>query len=159
MIQFFLDSFRWIVRNELVCVGLLLAITLGTWGFISIAQEVLEGDIHETDQKILMSMRTAGDPTDPLGPSWFEEMARDITALGSVAVLMIFTMTMAAYLYFAKQHWIALFVVSAVLSGALVSTLMKSGFDRPVRISFRTELASIRRVSQAGTQRCRLWCI
>ena len=129
--QLVLNTYRWIVRNELATVGLLFVIALGTWGFMSIADEVIEGDSHEIDERILLSMRTAGDPTDPIGPSWFEEMARDVTALGSVAALMIFTATMAGYLYFAKQPWIALFVLVAVLSGTAVSTVMKSGFDRP----------------------------
>ena len=128
---FLLNTYRWIVRNELVTVGLLLVIALGTWGFVSIAVEVFEGDSHEFDQQILLRMRTTGDPADPIGPSWFEEMARDVTALGSVVALMIFTATMTGYLYFARQPWIALFVMLAVLSGTAVSTVMKSGFDRP----------------------------
>lgn len=129
--QFILDIWRWIARNDRVTVALLLVMAIGTWGFVSIADEILEGEGHTLDQKILLSMRTAGDPANPIGPSWFEEMARDVTALGSVTALTIFTATMAAYLYFAKQHWIAVFVVMAVLSGALISTVMKSGFDRP----------------------------
>lgn len=129
--QFLLKSYRWIVRHELVTVGLLLVIAFCTWGFVSIADEVFEGDSHEFDQQILLWMRTTGDPTDPIGPSWFEEMARDVTALGSVVSLMIFTATMSGYLYFSRQPWIALFVVLAALSGTAVSTVMKSGFDRP----------------------------
>ncbi len=38
---------------------------------------------------------------------------------------------MAGYLYLKKQAWVALFVVLAIVSGTAVSTLMKSGFDRP----------------------------
>lgn len=126
-----LKTYRWIIRHELGTVGLLLVVALGVWGFISIADEVLEGDSRRIDEQILMSMRTAGDPADPIGPSWLEEAARDITALGSVAALTIFTVAMAGYMYFAKQPWIALFVVIAVLGGTAVSSVMKSGFNRP----------------------------
>ncbi|PAY16109.1 hypothetical protein CKO51_28305 [Rhodopirellula sp. SM50] len=35
------------------------------------------------------------------------------------------------YLYSKKQPWVALFVVLAIVSGTAVSTLMKSGFNRP----------------------------
>ena len=123
--------YRWVIKNELVTVGLLFVIATGTWGFVSIADEVLEGDSRDIDERILLSMRTAGDPANPIGPSWFEEAARDVTALGSVAALMIFSVAMAGYMYFAKQPWIALFVVVAVLSGTAVSSVMKSGFNRP----------------------------
>ena len=99
--------YRWVIKNELVTVGLLFVIATGTWGFVSIADEVLEGDSRDIDERILLSMRTAGDPANPIGPSWFEEAARDVTALGSVAALMIFSVAMAGYMYFAKQPWIA----------------------------------------------------
>ncbi|QDS95728.1 phosphatidylglycerophosphatase B [Roseimaritima multifibrata] len=123
--------YRWIVAHERITLFLLLVIALGAAGFASLADEVLEGDSHDWDQRILLGMRSPGNPSDPLGPSWFEESARDITALGSVAVLTIFTATMAAYLYVKKQPWIALFVVAAILSGTAVSGAMKSGFNRP----------------------------
>jgi len=125
------EIYRWIIRNELVTVALLLVVGVGIWGFASIADEVMEGDSHYWDQKILLSMRVAGEPSDPIGPSWFEEGGRDVTAMGSVAVLLIFTATMTGYLYFKKQPWVAVFVVASILSGTAVSTAMKSGFDRP----------------------------
>lgn len=123
--------YRWIISHEIITLLLLLVIAGGVGGFVSIADEVLEGDSRWLDEKILLSMRTAGDPSDPIGPSWFEEGGRDVTALGSVAALAIVTITMAGYLYFKKQSWVALFVVLAIISGTAVSTLMKSGFNRP----------------------------
>ena len=129
--------YGWIISHEIITLVLLLVIAGGVWGFVSIADEVIEGDSRQFDETILLSMRTAGDPSDPIGPSWFEEAGRDVTALGSVAALAIFTITMAGYLYFKKQAWVALFVVLAIVSGTAVSTLMKSGFDRP-----RPELVS-----------------
>ncbi len=128
--QWFWNIYRWVVSHDRATAGLVLVIALGVWGFASIADEVLEGEAVAFDQQILMSMRTVGDPADPIGPSWFEEMARDVTALGSVAALLLFTATMAGYLYFVKQPWMASFVVVAVLSGTLTSVAMKSGFDR-----------------------------
>lgn len=123
--------YRWIISHELATVLLLAVIGLGVWGFVSIADEVIEGENHQLDERILLSMRTAGDRSDPIGPSWFEEAGRDVTALGSVAALTIFTLTMAGYLYFKNQRWVAAFVIIAILSGTVVSTVMKSGFNRP----------------------------
>tara|TARA_R110002072_G_scaffold284006_1_gene447791 strand:- start:11936 stop:12664 length:729 start_codon:yes stop_codon:yes gene_type:complete len=127
----FAKLYRWILSHEIITLLLLVAIASGAWGFVSIADEVIEGDSRQFDETILLSMRVAGDPSNPIGPSWFEEAGRDVTAMGSVAALSIFTVTMAGYLYLKKQAWVALFVALAIVSGTAVSTLMKSGFDRP----------------------------
>src|SRR5680860_1432257 len=55
--------------------------------FGRVADEVLEGDTTKFDQTILLLFRNANDPTNPIGPLWVEGMARDVTALGSYAVL------------------------------------------------------------------------
>ena len=55
--------------------------------FGHIAEEVIEGDATKFDQTILLFFRSVNDLSDPIGPPWVEEMARDITALGSYAVL------------------------------------------------------------------------
>lgn len=123
--RFVVKVYRWIFENELVTVGLLFVIAFGTWSFVSIADEVFEGDSRAIDERILLSKRTTSDPSDSIGPSWFEETARDVIALESLAALMIFSA------YFSKQPWIALFVVVTVVSGTAASSVMKSGFHRP----------------------------
>ncbi|QDT34750.1 phosphatase PAP2 family protein [Thalassoglobus polymorphus] len=129
--DFLVRTYQWIVRDELLTFSLVLVILLGGWIFVSIADEVVEGESHELDKRILLSLRDAENRSDPIGPTWFEEMARDITALGSVVALMIFTATTAGHLYFTKQPWIAVFVVIAVLSGTAMSSALKLGFNRP----------------------------
>ena len=64
----------WVGRYEL---GLLLAIgavSLGTWAFVAIADEVRDGDTQDLDRRLLLSLRTADDLSDPLGPRWLEEV-------------------------------------------------------------------------------------
>ncbi|WP_417849745.1 phosphatase PAP2 family protein [Thalassoglobus sp.] len=129
--DFIVRTYQWIMRDELLTFSLVLVIVFGAWVFVSIAEEVVEGESHELDKRILLSLRDAENRSDPIGPTWFEEMARDITALGSVVALMIFTATTAGYLYFTKQPWIAVFVVIAVLSGTAMSSALKLGFNRP----------------------------
>ncbi|TWU03183.1 phosphatase PAP2 family protein [Neorhodopirellula pilleata] len=123
--------YRWIVSHELATIILLAVIGAGTWGFVSIADEVFEGDTHRLDESILLSMRTPGDTSDPIGPNWFEEAGRDVTALGSVAALTLFTASFGGYLFVKKQPWVAVFVVVSIAAGTGVSTALKSGFDRP----------------------------
>lgn len=121
----------WILEHELTTLLLLLVTGMGIWTFIEIADEVLEGDSHRFDKQILLSLRTVEDRADPLGPSWLEEAARDVTGLGSVAVLTIVAITIGGYLLCTKRRWVALFLGVSIVGGVSFASLLKSGFDRP----------------------------
>ena len=76
-----------LARNER---GMLIALALtvgGLLAFVGLADEVFEGETLAFDQRVMLAMRSSTDLGDPLGPLWFEEMMRDITALGSTVVL------------------------------------------------------------------------
>lgn len=103
----------------------------GIWAFAELADEVLEGDTQTFDEKILLSMRNPADQTDPVGPKWVEEMGRDFTALGGVAVLTMFTLAVIGYLLLVHKRHAALLVFVAIASGIGASFLLKYGFDRP----------------------------
>lgn len=107
-----------------ICASLLMA-------FGAIADEVVDGDTHKFDMAILMSLRTAGSPPDLLGPPWFEEMMRDLTALGSYAFIIIIVSAAVGYLLLVRKWALALLMLGAVLGGMLISNLLKMGFDRP----------------------------
>lgn len=100
-------------------------------GFGLIADEVVEGDTHDVDTAILMALRTPGDPTDPIGPAWFEEAVRDVTSLGSFSVLGIIVVVVFTYLLLVGKARTGWFMVSAVVGGTIISTVLKALFDRP----------------------------
>jgi undecaprenyl-diphosphatase len=106
------------------CAALILA-------FGSLAEEVMEGDTHKVDMAILMSLRTAGNPPDLLGPPWFEEMMRDLTALGSYAFIILILTAAIGYLLLIRKWGLALLTGGSVVGGMLISNLLKMGFDRP----------------------------
>ena len=81
----------WARREFALLVALVIAAS-AIWGFAELADEVLEGDTHAFDERILLALRSASDPSDPLGPSWVEELMRDLTALGSMGLLTINTL-------------------------------------------------------------------
>jgi len=109
----------------------LMAVSLFVWAFVKIADEVIEGDTHALDRTLLLSLREAGDPANPIGPSWMQEAARDITALGGHVVLTLVTLATLAYLLMTRKRSAALLVVAAVGGGMLLSTVLKMGFERP----------------------------
>jgi undecaprenyl-diphosphatase len=108
----------------LTIAGLVLA-------FGHIAEEVFEGDATKFDRNILLFFRNPSDISDPIGPPWMEEMARDITALGSYAVLSIVFCAVFIYLIMAHQRAAAFWVLAAVGGGVLLSNLLKLTFERP----------------------------
>ena len=101
------------------------------WVFIWVTGEVIEGDSHALDEQLLMSMRAADNPSDPLGPHWVEELMRDITGLGGVGVLAFLTLVVAGFLLLERKGKVALVVLITIGSGIALSLLMKMGFDRP----------------------------
>lgn len=101
------------------------------WGFVELADEVLEGETREVDFFLLLALRSAADRSDPLGPAWLEELARDLTALGSAGVLTLLTAAAVGYLQLAGKRHAAAAVLAAVVGGVLLSTVLKLGFDRP----------------------------
>ena len=121
---------RWAQREFAVLAALAFA-AAAVWGFVELASEVLEGETHALDEVILLALRSATDPSDPLGPGWLEELMRDITALGSTGVLTLITLAVAGFLALDRKSHAALFVVVAVGGGMLLSTALKLGFDRP----------------------------
>jgi undecaprenyl-diphosphatase len=115
-------------------IGLLLSLALtagGTWAFIEIADEVLEGDSRSMDRALIIMMRNPNDYSDPVGPLWVEELARDVTALGSAGILTFFTIAAAGFLLLQGKWRATLFVVGGVAGGALLTLLLKVGFGRP----------------------------
>lgn len=111
--------------------GLLTALGL-------IIDEVVEGDTLQFDRAFLLALREPGDPTNPIGPIWLEEVARDITALGGVAVLTLLTTLVTVQFFLRGKPRSGLFVAFATISGTLISNVLKIVFDRP-----RPELTAI----------------
>ncbi len=107
-----------------MCAGLILA-------FGAVAEEVMEGDTHKLDRAVLLTFRTPGNDADLLGPPWFEEMVRDITALGSYAFIIIVVVAALGYLFLVRKYALSALVLAAVLGGMVISNVLKHGFDRP----------------------------
>jgi len=106
-------------------------VALLAWAFVALAGEVMEGDTLALDRAILFALREAGNPAVPIGPSWIQESARDITGLGGHVVLGIMSLSTVAYLIMTGRRHAAVFVLVAIGGGMLLSAFLKLGFDRP----------------------------
>jgi len=84
-------------NTDLAMLAVMAVIVVTSWLAIELADEVLEGTTQRYDEWVLRLLRTPGDMTDPIGPAWFEDMWRDVTALGSATVLTLVTVACAGY--------------------------------------------------------------
>ncbi|HEY0339127.1 MAG TPA: phosphatase PAP2 family protein [Burkholderiales bacterium] len=122
---------RQLHRVELPVLILIALVAVGVWVFAAVADAVLEGAWRAVDVAVIVAMRNPANLSDPIGPRWVEEMARDFTALGGVAVLLTLTLATVGYLILAERRRIAVFVLVAVCGGMVLSSLFKTAFDRP----------------------------
>lgn len=120
--------FRSMSRATLIA---FLAPALLLYAFFEIAGEMGDGDTHGLDRAVLETLRTPGDPHDPVGPLWLDDAVRDLTSLGSTSVLTLVTLLAVGYLLVNKRLGMALAVAAGVAGGSMLSMLLKSVFERP----------------------------
>lgn len=122
---------RWLGGREPVVLLSVLLILVVLWGFIQLADEVLEGDTHDFDIWLVERLRTPDDLSVPVGPRWVQEAGRDATALGGFLWLMFSTFATAGYLWLDRKRHLSMFLLGSAVSGYIVSTLLKAYFQRP----------------------------
>ncbi len=118
-------------RLELRILSTIFAATSLLWLFLAVAEEVIEGETRVIDTAMLLAFRSPDDVTRPLGPAWLQEFVRDISGLGSPGVLGLITLIVVVFLLLSRRLRTAIFVLATLMGGALISTLLKIGFDRP----------------------------
>jgi undecaprenyl-diphosphatase len=124
-------ALAWLGRRER---GVLVAIVVfvgAAWALTELADEVLEGSTGAIDERLLLMFRDGEDLSDPIGPGWVEEAARDITALGGLGFLTLLTLASAGYMALQRKSHLAWYLLAAVGGGIAASTVLKLLFDRP----------------------------
>ncbi|WP_299365065.1 phosphatase PAP2 family protein [uncultured Paracoccus sp.] len=103
----------------------------GKAGFAELADEVIEGSTRNLDRDLLLLLRTEGDLDDPIGPAWIEEVVRDLTAMGGIAVLTLTLLAVAGFFLLQRKFASTLYLLASVGGGLLISGVAKEFFDRP----------------------------
>lgn len=118
-------------QPELWLLGTLFLIAALLLIFIFIAQDVFEGETMAFDRGVILAFRSASNISDPIGPPWVEEAARDITALGSIIVVAILSGAVIFYLLLLGNRGPALLMLISVAGGTALNDTLKYIFDRP----------------------------
>lgn len=116
---------------ELLPIALLGGAGASVWTFLALASEVSEGDTRALDERLLLALRTPGVPSDPLGPPWLEEAARDFTALGGTGVMVFLVVAVTCFLALARRRAEAVILVVASLGATGLELALKDWYDRP----------------------------
>jgi undecaprenyl-diphosphatase len=120
----------WIGRHEVSVLLAVLLTVVAVWGFIELADEVLEGETRDFDEWALRSLRRPDNPSITVGPSWLYEVGRDVTALGGIAPLALMTGAVAGFLLLRRMYGAMCLVLAATAGGTIASTLLKLVFER-----------------------------
>lgn len=113
-----------------VLIGLVL--TAGSlWAFLSIADEMGEGETDALDRHLILMFRNPADVSDPIGSRNIEEAVRDLTAIGGTVQIALVTLAAILAFAFHKKYKHALVMAGAVLLAWLSSDAGKLVFDRP----------------------------
>ncbi|HYO24813.1 MAG TPA: phosphatase PAP2 family protein, partial [Lacipirellulaceae bacterium] len=115
-------------RSALVLAAISAGLAIG---FLALSRAVVGGRTSALDQAVLMAMRESGDHSDPVGPRWFEEACRDVTALGGGTVLALLGGTATLFFWLAGLRRAGVYVAIAVVGAGLISFSLKRSFDRP----------------------------
>ena len=121
---------EWVGRHELSVLFALFLVILATWGFVELADEVIEGGTQEFDDWAIRAMRRPDDLAIPIGPSWLHEVGRDLTALGGMAMLALMTAAVTGFLWLRRMYSALWLVLIATAGGLAGSTLLKLLFAR-----------------------------
>jgi undecaprenyl-diphosphatase len=121
---------RSVLRQESVILLAVLVVMVSIWGFVEIAEEVVAGETQALDKWVVRQLRRADDPSVPIGPPWLVNAGKDITALGSVSVLLLLFAAVVGYLLLQRAYGAVWLVAVATLGGMLLSSVLKLSFSR-----------------------------
>lgn len=119
------------LRIATVPVLLMALVAGGIYTFVAVANDVSENELQRFDNGLLLLFRQPGDLSAPIGPSWVAQSVVEITTLGGYPVLVTLVTAIAGFLLVYRKFGPAIFMVAAIVSGTVVSQLLKIVYDRP----------------------------
>lgn len=130
-------------RGLFAAIGLVLLTGLAIaavalWGFVELAEEVLEGETRAFDRAVLRWVEAHATP-------WIDRVAIEVTALGETLVLTLLTVVSALLLRLGGHRLAAWLMVAAFGGGAILNTALKLliGRERPDVFSWKDEYAGL----------------
>lgn len=105
----------------------LVLIAGGSWLFVEIADEVMEGKTSNLDILMLKKIRYAKDFSSL---PWLTQAARDITSLGGYTIVTLFGLIVIIFLGLKRNIGTLICMLFAIAGGAVLNFLLKQLFSR-----------------------------
>jgi undecaprenyl-diphosphatase len=117
--------------RDLLLLAAVFAIVLCVWGFVELADDVIERTPLALDEWVMSALRNPDHPAVVRGPPWLHEWARDVTALGSMPVLLAVIGIVVGFLAMTRRYSALVLLVAAVAGGFVLSLTLKHLIGRP----------------------------
>ena len=127
----FVKIIRWLASHDLAVLLAVLIVVAGTWGFVALADRVVEGRSQSFDEWGIRSLRRHEDVAALIGPGWMADAARNVTVLGGVPFLVCVNLVVAGGFVVRRKFHALVFALAAVVGGLSVMLLLKEFFARP----------------------------
>lgn len=110
-----------------------LVISIAALALLTLAVSSLfaDGGAHTLDRQIMLWLRDPQVLNDPLGPAWFEDVMRDMTALGGIGVVAGAGLLFAGYLWLRRRRGDIVVLAASLIGAELVSAAVKAFVSRP----------------------------
>jgi len=120
---------RFLTETNILASLLLLVVAI--YGFMELADEVMDNETQHLDEMIVRFFRNPTDMHEAIGPWWLTPAALDITALGGTTVLILVVLITLGFLWLAKKRRILFLVAAAAIGGQIFNSVLKHSFMRP----------------------------
>jgi undecaprenyl-diphosphatase len=107
------------------------SIASALWIFFTLGAEIGEGDTSAFDRKLIRLLRNSDMGGEPVGPAWFKDSMRDVTALGGFTFLTLMTTVVVLGLFFHRKRREGIIVALTAISSQTSIEILKVLYDRP----------------------------
>lgn len=105
------------------------SIASALWAFFYLGDEIGEGDTGAFDSQLVELLRTQGG--DPIGPAWFKDAMRDVTALGGFTFLLLTIIVVVLSLLFHRKRREGIILAATAIGAQTSIEIFKILYDRP----------------------------
>ena len=109
----------------------LLLVAGSIWGFVEVADLVVEGASQSFDELAILALREFEKVDQPVGAAWLLALARGVTALGGMPFLAVVSVAVVGYLALQRRYAACWLVLASVCGGMIVTMVLKQVFARP----------------------------
>jgi len=101
------------------------------WAFLALGNEIGEGETGALDRQLIGLLRTSSNGGGAIGPLWFKESMRDVTALGSFTFLSLMTIAVVLSLLLHRKRREGIITAVTAISSQASIEILKFLYERP----------------------------